>query len=103
GYSEREIAMAAANVLHEFGHPIPSKPRCWHEKQNRHVRWREEADRVRAGVVRRRIFRLLILPAINEIGNEEERLAELERAWAEFSRIDWRIFAYWRGDEGRAA
>lgn len=103
GYSEREVAMAAANLLHEFGHEIPPRPARWHEKEARHTRWREEADKVRADVVRRRVFRLLILPTIDQIEHEEERRAELERAWTDFSRLDWRLFAYWRGCENRAA
>ncbi len=103
GYTQREVAMAAANLLHEFGHEIPAQSARRREKESRHARWREEADKVRAGVVRRRVFRLLILPTINRIEAEEERRAELERAWEDFSRLDWRLFAYWYAGKGRAA
>jgi hypothetical protein len=50
---------------------------------------------VRAEVVRRRIFRLLILPTVNRIEKEEERREELMRAWRDFSTIPWKIFVYW--------
>lgn len=37
---------------------------------------RQLADKVRADVVRQRVFRLLVLPTINEIEHEEERRAK---------------------------
>jgi hypothetical protein len=50
---------------------------------------------VRAEAVRRRVFRLLILPTVNRIGKEDERRGELERAWQGFSALAWKMFAYW--------
>jgi hypothetical protein len=79
----------------EYDVELPRRPQRWYDKGARHVRWREEADKVRAEVVRRRIFRLLVLPTVNRIEKEEERREELERAWRDFSSISWKLFVYW--------
>ena len=85
---------AMISLAVEYDVELPQRPQRWHEKEARHTRWREEAEKVRAEVLRRRLFRLLILPTVNQIENEEERNAELERAWAEFSAIPHRLFVY---------
>ena len=84
-YGELWEAMIALAV--EYDVELPQRPQRWYEKEARHTRWREEADKVRAEVVRRRIFRLLILPTVNRIEKEEERREELMRAWRDFSTI----------------
>jgi hypothetical protein len=61
----------------------------------RHARWREEAEKVRAEAVRRRVFRLLILPTVNLIEKVEECAEEIERAWRDFSAVSWKTFVYW--------
>jgi CHC2 zinc finger len=86
-------AMVALAV--EYGVELMRRPQRWNEKDARHARWRDEADRVRAEVVRRRVFRLLILPTVDRIEKEEEHRAELERAWRDFSSISWKACAYW--------
>ncbi len=91
-YSELWEAMISLAV--EYDVELPKRPQRWHDKEARHTRWREEAERVRANVLRRRLFRLLILPIIDNIENETERDAELERAWQEFSAIPSRLFTY---------
>jgi hypothetical protein len=90
-YGELWEAMIALAV--EFDVELPERPRRWHDKERRHSRWREEADKVRAEVVRRRLFRILILPTINEIEDPGARRTELERAWADWSAVDHRLFA----------
>jgi hypothetical protein len=91
-YDELWEAMIALAV--EYKVKLPQRPKGWHRKEARHSRWREEADRVRAEVLRRRLFRLLILPLIDSIEDEGERQAELERAWRDFSAIPSRLFTY---------
>ena len=91
-----ELWEAMVSLAVEYGVELPRRRQRWYEKEARHVRWREEADKVRAEVVRRRIFRLLILPTVNRIEKEEERRQELERAWRDFSSISWKLFVYWQ-------
>ena len=90
-----ELWEAMVSLAVEYGVELPRRPQRWHEKEAKHTRWREEAGKVRAEVVRRRVFRLLVLPAINRIEKEEERREELMRAWRDFSAIPWKVFVYW--------
>jgi DNA primase len=89
-----ELWEAMVSLAVEYGVELPRRPQRWYDKEARHARWRDEAEMVRANVLRRRLFRLLILPVINQIEDEEERKTELERAWAEFSAIPHRLFVY---------
>jgi hypothetical protein len=91
-YGELWEAMISLSV--EYGIELPQRPQRWHTKNARHARWREEADKVRAEVVRRRLFRLLILPTVNRIEKEDERMEELKRAWRDFSALSWKLFVY---------
>jgi hypothetical protein len=79
----------------EYAVQLARRPDRWHRKEAMHTRWREEAERVRAEVVRRRVFRLLVLPTVNRIEKEDERRQELERAWQDFSALSWKVFIYW--------
>ena len=92
GHGDLWEAMISLAV--EYDVELPKRPQRWYDKETRHTRWREEAERIRANVLRRRLFRLLILPIIDRIENEEVRAAELERAWQDFSSIPWRLFTY---------
>src|SRR3954466_9378334 len=44
GYPKEEVAMAAAQLLHEFGHEIPRRPTSWHRKQTRQERARRAVE-----------------------------------------------------------
>jgi hypothetical protein len=90
-----ELWEAMVSLAVEYGVELPQRPKRWYRKEARHARWREEAERVRAEVVRRRVFRLLVLPTINRIEKEGERRQELERAWQDFSALSWKMFVYW--------
>ena len=92
-YDELWEAMIALAI--DYGVELPRRSQRWHEKEARHTRWREDADRGRAEVLRRRLFRLLILPLVDSIEDDAERAAELERAWRDFSAIPPRLFTYW--------
>jgi DNA primase len=92
-YEELWEAMVALSV--EYGVELPRRPERWHAKDARHARWREEANKVRAEVIRRRLFRLLVLPTVNRIEKEDERLQESKRAWRDFSALSWKAFVYW--------
>jgi DNA primase len=89
-----ELWEAMVSLAVEYDVELPQRPNRWHEKEARHTLWRDEAEKVRANVLRRRLFRLLILPTVNQIQDEAERKAELERAWTEFAAIPHRLFVY---------
>ncbi len=87
GYDQREAHTAAATLLMEFGHEIPERPPAWRRKQERQKPRRDAVEEVKMNVVRRRLFRHLILPLIDTIEDEEEHNQELDRAWSEFQRL----------------
>jgi DNA primase len=87
GYDEREVRTAAGMLLMEFGHTPPERPPAWHRKQERQRPTRDAVEQTKKNIVRRRLFRHLILPLIDAIEDEGERSRELERAWSEFERL----------------
>jgi hypothetical protein len=87
GYDEREAHVAAADLLHEFGYEVPQRPPAWSRKQERQRHTRAAIEETKKNVVRRRLFRHLILPLIDAIEDEEEHNRELDRAWTDFQRF----------------
>jgi hypothetical protein len=87
GYDQRDAHVAAANLLHEFGHEILQRPPAWFRKQDRQRHTRAAIEEVKKNVVRRRLFKHLLLPLIDAIEDEEEHNRELDRAWSEFQRL----------------
>ena len=87
GYDQRDAHVAAAMLLMEFGHEVPQRPPAWHRKQERQRHTRTAIEETKQNIVRRRLFRNLILPLIDTIEDEEEHNRELDRAWGEFQRL----------------
>ncbi len=87
GYEERDAPVVAEYLLMEFGHEIPKRPPAWYRKQERQKRTREAIEETKKNIVRRRLFRHLILPLIDAIEDENEREQELKRAWSDFRRL----------------
>jgi DNA primase len=87
GYDQRDAHVAAAMLLMEFGHEVPQRPPAWFQKQQRQVKYRDAIKETRKNIVRRRLFKHLILPLIDTIEDEEEHNRELDRAWSEFQRL----------------
>jgi DNA primase len=87
GYDQRDAHVAAANLLHEFGHEIPQRPPAWFRKQERQHYTRAAVEETKMNIVRRRLFKHLILPLIDAIEDEEEHNREVDRAWSEFQRL----------------
>jgi DNA primase len=81
GYEKHEVAMASANLLHEFGHPIPKRPKPWYRKQERQKLLRDAINRARIEHLRRRLFRRFFLPSLVRIEDPEERKAEAGAFW----------------------
>lgn len=80
GYDKAEVAMAASQLLTEFGHEIPRRPDSWHVKQERQRPARDALEAAEVGHVQRRVFRRFI-PLIESIADDAERLEETERMW----------------------
>jgi hypothetical protein len=71
----------------EFGHEVPQRPPAWYRKQDRQRHTREAIEETKKNIVRRRLFRHLILPLVDAIEDEQERGRELDRAWSDFQRL----------------
>jgi DNA primase len=91
GYEKHEVAMAAANLLHEFSHPIPEQPKSWYRKQERQRPVRNAIEEAWVKHYQRRLYRGF-LPAIEDIADEEERRKEAEFFWD----AAYRIAVLWR-------
>jgi len=87
GYDERDAHVAAAHLLMEFGYEVPQRPAAWSRKQERQRHTRAAIEETKKNVVRRRLFKHLILPLIDAIEDEEEHNRELGRAWTDFQRF----------------
>jgi len=87
GYEKHEAKMAAADLLWEFGHEIPSKPPSWFRKQERQRDTRAAIEQTRKNIVRRRIFKYCILPILEHIEDEQERAKESLRAFADLKDL----------------
>jgi hypothetical protein len=81
GYGSGEMAMAAADLLHEFGHEIPPRSASWYAKQKRQKPIRDAIDRARFDHLRRRLFRRFFEPSLLRIEDPEERKAEAGILW----------------------
>lgn len=76
----KEEQMAAADLLHTFGHEIPGRPPTWYAKEQRQKEARAAFERVRVGACQRRVYELLRREQ-DAIGNTEPTEAELEYMW----------------------
>jgi DNA primase len=81
GYGRGEMAMAAADLLHEFGHEIPERPPSWYRRQDRQKPVRDAINRTRFDHLRRRLFRRFFEPSLVRIEDPYEREAEAALLW----------------------
>jgi len=87
GYDKASVAMAAAQLLHEFGHEMPKRPPAWFRKQERQTPIRAAIEHVRREILLRRLFKWCILPLLDVIEDEGERRQELKLVWADFREM----------------
>jgi DNA primase len=87
GYDQRDAHVAAANLLHEFGHEIPKRPPAWFRKQERQKATRDLIEDARVEVMTRRLWRYILKPIVAEIEDPEERVKAGERLW---SKVEFR-------------
>lgn len=85
-WGEFSFGEAVSWLGFEFGVDLPSRPDSWFEKQSRQDRLRQEIERQRQEVKRRRLFKYFILPALEDVA-EEDRERETKLAWKRFKRM----------------
>jgi DNA primase len=93
GYDKDEVALAAAQLLVEFGHEIPQRPASWHRRQSRQDQVRRALKEAQARRVQRRLYRWILAPALADIADEDERLVEAGHAWEDAGKIARQIVA----------
>lgn len=77
-------AMVALSV--RYGVELPGRSDRWLEATGRKEEYRDEANRVIGNVLKRRLFRVLVLPYLDAITDPRDRERELERAWEDWER-----------------
>ena len=81
GYEKHELTMAAADLLHEFGHPIPEQPKSWYRKQERQRPVRIGIEAAKIHVARRRLYRRFFEPLVLATVDEEDRAHDAQLFW----------------------
>jgi hypothetical protein len=80
GYSKPQVAMAAAYLLHEFGHKIPPRPAAWFKKEDRQRPIRNAIEEAKVHHLQRRVFRIFV-PLVEEVEGDEEQREEARYLW----------------------
>jgi hypothetical protein len=75
------MAMAAADLLREFGHEIPHRPVSWLWKQRRQRPVRDGIEAAKIHVARRRLYRRYFEPLILATEDEEHRARDEQLLW----------------------
>jgi DNA primase len=81
GYEKSEVAMAAADLLREFGHAIPPRPTTWHAKLERQMPIRNGIEAAIIHVARRRLYKRFFEPLILATSDEEDRAHDEQLFW----------------------
>jgi hypothetical protein len=81
GYGGREMAMAAADVLREFGHEIPNRPESWYRKQKRQQPIRNGIEDAIIRVARRRLYSRYFEPIVLATVDREDRDHDAQLFW----------------------
>ena len=81
GYEKAEVVMAAADLLNEFGHPIPQRPKPWYAKQDRQRPVRDGIDAAKILVARRRLYRKFFEPLVLATEDVEVRAHDAQLFW----------------------
>jgi hypothetical protein len=81
GYGRGEMAMAAADLLHEFGHPIPERPKSWYRKQKRQAPIRAGIEAAIIHVARQRLYKRFFEPLVLASTNEDDRAHDAQLLW----------------------
>ncbi len=88
GYAEKWEALIS--LAQERGVELPVRSERWRGSWDRKNEYKDAAYRVLGGVLKRRLYRTLILPFVDLIEDPDDRARELERTWEE-----WGDATYW--------
>jgi hypothetical protein len=80
-YTEGDVAMAAAQLLHEFGHEVPPRPPAWYAKHERQKPARDVIEHAKVEHLRDLVFRLVWTPWLKLLP-EATREEAAQDAWA---------------------
>lgn len=83
GCSEAWEALVGLGLEH--GVEPPGRSEAWHRATQRKAEYRDAAYRVLGNVLKRRLYKTLVLPYIDLIEDPEEHERELERSWQEWA------------------
>ena len=86
-YSCTRMWEAVVGLSLELGIELPSRSDAWHRATRRKAEYRDDAYRVLGNVLKRRLYRTLVLPYVDLIVDFEEHERELDRSWREWA--DW--------------
>jgi DNA primase len=79
-YDKSEVAMAAANLLHEFGHEIPPRRASWYRKQRRQKPIRDAIQEAEIHSLQKRIYRIFG-PMVEGVEDAAEQREEARYFW----------------------
>jgi DNA primase len=91
GYEKHEAAMAAADLLHEFGHELPERPASWYAKEQRQKPVRDGIEAAKILVVRRRLYRRFFEPLVLATEDPEDRAHDAQLFWELTARLAERL------------
>lgn len=80
-------AMAVAWLGFTYGVDLPERPEQWFRKQTRQERIRAQLKEVKRNSYRRRLFKYIILPGLEQIEDEQERKQEIEACWRDMKNM----------------
>ena len=86
------MSEAVAWLGHTYNLDLPERPDSWFHKQSRQARLRERLQEQREMVLKRRLFKIALLPLL-----EDATEAEIRAAWEDFKRIS--VWAFVKYDE----
>ena len=81
GYEKAEVAMAAANLLHEFGYDPPPPPPSWYAKQDRQGPVRDSIKAAKVLAARRRLYRRFFEPLVLATADQDDREHDARIFW----------------------
>lgn len=77
-------SMACAWIAERYGVELPQRSEGWFRKQERQDKLRKALEEKKRAIKRRRLFRVIMVPLLNEWGASEE---EVRAAWDDFKNL----------------